>query len=142
MSGFLLDTNCISELVKPQPERRVIDWIEGTEESLLHLSVLTLGEIRKGAAGLEPGKRRLRLETWLATDLRVRFKDRILPIDEPVADRWGVIACEAKRTGKALTLTLIDGLLAATALHYGLTVVSRDDGDFRGVRVPVLNPWA
>src|SRR6266446_805543 len=69
MSGFLLDTNCISELVRPKPEPRVLEWMEAADESLLHLSVLTLGEIRKGVAGLVQGKRRTHLETWLEVDL-------------------------------------------------------------------------
>jgi len=139
MSGYLLDTNCISELVRAKPEPRVMAWIEAAEESLLYLSVLTLGEIRKGLAGLPQGKRRTNLETWLEIEVRARFAGRILPIDDSVADRWGLVAGSAKKEGKALST--IDGLLAATALHHNLTVVSRYDSDFKDTRVPVLNPW-
>ena len=139
MSGFLLDTNCISELVRSQPEPRVLDWMEAADESLLYLSVLTLGEIRKGVAGLAQSKRRTRLETWLELELHARFSGRILPIDTAVADRWGLLAAEAKRKGKSLSA--IDGLLAATALHHNLTIVSRNVSDFSTAQAPVLNPW-
>jgi predicted nucleic acid-binding protein len=139
MSGFLLDTNCISEIVRAKPEPSVVEWLEATEETMLNLSVLTLGEIRKGLAGLAQGKRRTRLESWLEVELQTRFAGRILPVDTAIADRWGVIATEAKRRGKALSV--IDGLLAATALHHNLTVVSRNASDFMGVQVQVLNPW-
>jgi len=139
MSGFLLDTNCISELVRPKPEPRVMEWMEAANEAMLYLSVLTTGEIRKGLAGLAQGKRRTHLETWLEVDLQTRFAGRILPIDGAIADRWGLIAAETKRTGKALSV--IDGLLAATALHHNLTVVSRNAGDFTPAQVQVLNPW-
>lgn len=139
MSGFLLDTNCISELARQKPDPRVVDWIEAAEESMLYLSVLTLGEIRRGIAGLAPTKKRTQLEAWFDVDLQRRFEGRIVPIDKAIADRWGVIAAEAKGKGKALAV--IDGLLAATALHYDLTVVSRNADDFTLAHVPVLNPW-
>src|SRR6266849_99651 len=139
MSRYLLDTNCISELVRAKPEPAVVAWIEATDESLLYLSVLTFGEIRKGLTGLPQGKRRTHLETWLEIELRARFAGRILPIDVPIADRWGLLAAAAKREGK--TLSTIDGLLAATALHNNLTVVSRNVSDFVDTRVQVLNPW-
>jgi len=139
MSGFLLDTNCISELVRPKPEPRVMEWMEAVDETILYLSVLTVGEIRKGLAGLPQSKRRTHLETWLEVELQARFAGRIVPIDAAVADRWGLVAAEAKRKGK--TLSVIDGLLAATAIHHNLTVVSRNARDFTNTQVPVLNPW-
>jgi predicted nucleic acid-binding protein len=139
MSGFLLDTNCISELVRPKPEPRVMDWMEAADEAMLYLSVLTLGEIRKGLAGLPQGKRRTHLERWLQIELQARFVGRIVPIDRAISDRWGLIAADAKRKGKALSI--IDGLLAATALHHNLTVVSRNASDFANTPAPVLNPW-
>ena len=139
MSGFLLDTNCIAELVRVKPDRRVMEWMDAADESLLYLSVLTLGEIRKGLASLAQGRRRTRLETWLELELQARFARRILPIDAPVADRWGLLAAQARLKGA--TLPVIDGLLAATALHYNLTVVSRSAADFASTQTPVLNPW-
>ena len=139
MSGFLLDTNCISELVRPRPEPRLLEWMEAADETMLHLSVLTFGEIRKGLAALPQGKRRTQMETWLEVDLQARFAGRIMPIDAAIADGWGLIAAGAKRRGKALPV--IDGLLAATALHHNLTVVSRNASDFTPAQVHVLNPW-
>jgi toxin FitB len=139
MSGYLLDTNCISEVVRINPEPHVMAWIEAADESLLYLSVLTLGEIRKGLAALSQGKRRTQLETWLDVELRARFSGKILPVDTHVADRWGWLAATAKRAGKPLAV--IDGLLAATALHHNLTLVSRNTSDFAHLAVPVLNPW-
>jgi toxin FitB len=139
MSGYLLDRNCISEVVRVNPEPRVLSWLEAAEETLLYLSVLTLGEIRKGVAALTQGKRRTALETWLEIELQARFSGRILSIDTAVADRWGVLAAAAK--AKGTPLSTIDGLLAATALHHDLTIVSRNVGDFAHTQVPVLNPW-
>jgi predicted nucleic acid-binding protein len=139
MSGFLLDTNCISELIRSQPEPRVMDWMRAADESLLYLSVLTLGEIRKGVATLAQSKRRTYLESWLELDLQVRFSGRILAINNAVADRWGWLTAEAERKG--WPLAAIDGLLAATALHHNLTVVSRNVSDFAHTHVPILNPW-
>lgn len=139
MSGFLLDTNCISEAVRVRPDPNVENWVRAAEQELLYLSVLTLGEIRKGLAGLGQGKRRTRLETWLEVELQFRFSGRILPIDVDVADRWGLLEAEAKRKGKPLST--IDGLLAATAVHHNLTIVTRNVADFNGLSVPVLNPW-
>jgi predicted nucleic acid-binding protein len=139
MSGFLLDTNCISELVRPKPDPRVMDWMDAVDEGLLYLSVLTLGEIRKGVAGLPQAKRRAHLETWLEVDLQTRFSGRVVPVDAAIADRWGLLASEVKRKGKALPV--IDGLLAATALHHNLTVVTRNARDFTPTLVQVLNPW-
>jgi predicted nucleic acid-binding protein len=139
VSGFLLDTNCVSEMVRVKPEPRVLEWMEAAEETLLFLSVLTLGEIRKGLAALPQGRPRTRLETWLEVDLRARFSGRILPVDAAVADRWGLLAGQARRNGTALAI--VDGLLAATALHYNLTMVSRNVRAFSAAQVQVLNPW-
>jgi predicted nucleic acid-binding protein len=113
--------------------------MEAADEALLYLSVLTVGEIRKGVAGLPQGRRRTRLETWLEVELQARFAGRIVPIDAAVADRWGLIAAGTRRKGKVLPV--IDGLLAATALHHNLTVVSRNARDFASAQVQVLNPW-
>ncbi|MGA6983909.1 MAG: type II toxin-antitoxin system VapC family toxin [Candidatus Sulfotelmatobacter sp.] len=139
MIGYLLDTNCISELVRSKPETRVLEWMDTTDENLLHLSVLTLGEIRKGVAGLQPSKRRARLETWLDVELQLRFADRILPVDAAIANRWGLLAAGAKMEGRSLSV--IDGLLAATALQYNFALVTRNVSDFAQIAVPIINPW-
>jgi predicted nucleic acid-binding protein len=139
VSGFLLDTNVISELVKPRPEANVTAWLECTDESLLHLSVLTLGEIRRGIAVLPQSRQRAVLEAWVEKDLRARFEDRILAIDHEVADRWGLLTAAARKSG--IVLPVIDGLLAATALEHNLTLVTRDTGQIPSMGVAVFNPW-
>ena len=139
MSAFLLDTNCISELVRVRPEPNVISWLQGADEQTLYLSALTFGEIRKGLVNVRPGERRAQLEAWLSVELRERFSGRILAIDEAVAERWGRLIGEAKRAGK--TIPVVDSLLAATALHHNLTVVSRNVADFELAHAPVVNPW-
>jgi len=140
MSGFLLDTNVISELVRKKPHPKVTTWIDATAEDLLYLSVLTLGEIRKGITSLREGSRRVGLEAWLDRDVVLRFAGRILPIDQAVADRWGRIAAQAEAT--KFPLPVIDGLLAATALDRNLTLVTRNTRDVAATGVPVFNPWS
>src|SRR5712692_6367322 len=139
MSGFLLDTNVISELIKPRPEPSVTTWIETVDEPLLYLSVLTFGEIRRGVALLPQARRRARLEAWLETDLRSRFHGRILAINHQVADRWGLLTAQALKRG--IVLPVVDGLLAATALQHNLTFVTRDTGSIAAAGVAVFNPW-
>ena len=139
MSGFLLDTNVISELVKAKPEPKVANWIDSVDENLLYLSVLTLGEIRKGIALLRDAPRRVALEAWLNSDLALRFAERILSIDRSVADRWGQLAADAAEA--RTPLPVIDGLLAATALHQNMTLVTRNTKDIVVTGVPVFNPW-
>jgi predicted nucleic acid-binding protein len=140
VSGFLLDTNVVSELIRPVPDDNVVRWIEETDESILFLSVLTLGEIRQGVERLGSGRRRGRLESWLQVDLPARFQGRILLIDESITDRWGRVSAIAAAKGKPVPV--IDGLLAATALHHNLTLVTRNGSDVVGTGVPTLNPWS
>lgn len=139
MSGFLLDTNVISELVKPRPEQKVISWIQATDESLFFLSVLTIGEIRKGINSLPSGNKRALLESWLGNDLVMRFAGRILSIDFGIAERWGLLSAQAKASG--VLLPVIDGLLAATALHHNLTFATRNTNDVKLAGLSVFNPW-
>ena len=139
-AGYLLDTRFISELMKLRPSRSVAAWISETPEDLLHLSVITIGEIRKGIDLLgESEPRRAALQSWLDHDLRVRFAGRLLPFDEWVAERWGQVEAVAKR--QRVTLPTIDAQLAATALHHGLTFVTRNVSDFRLTGVPLFDPW-
>jgi predicted nucleic acid-binding protein len=140
VSGFLLDTNVISELIKANPEPKVTRWIENTDETLLYLSVLTLGEIRKGISFLPQSRRRVALEAWLDRDLSLRFSDRILPVDKQVADRWGRIAGSA--AARKSPLPVIDGMFAATAQHHNLTLVTRNVRDIAATGVPIFDPWA
>lgn len=141
MSGFLLDTNIVSELIKPKPETKVVQWIEATDEELLFLSVLTLGEIRKGIALLKDPARQVKLEAWVVGALPVRFANRILSIDKTIAERWGILTAQVKANANH-ALPVIDGLLAATAQHHNLTFVTRNTNDVIGTGVPVFNPWA
>jgi toxin FitB len=139
VNGFLLDTNVISELAKPRPDANVVAWISSIDESLLCLSVLTLGEIRKGVALLPPTARRSALELWLDRELTLRFSGRILAVDEPVANHWGQLSAAA--ASRKMVLPVIDGLLAATALHHDLTLVTRNTRDVRPTGVAIFNPW-
>lgn len=137
MNGFLIDTNVVSELIKLRPSSRVADWIDAQEEQLFHLSVLTLGEIRRGIVQLPPSRRRTDLAAWLSGDLLTRFAGRILQIDQEVADRWGHLA-----GAKGATIPVIDGLLAATALQHNLTLVTRNTKDMTRTGVGLFNPWS
>ena len=140
LSGFLLDTNVISELMKRRPSRGVVAWIDRTPESLLYLSVITVGEVRKGIDLLsDDDPKRAALQSWLDSDLRLRFAGRLLAIDDAVAERWGQLEAVAKK--RRVTLPTIDALLAATALHHGLTLVTRNTADIGPTGVSVVNPW-
>src|SRR5258708_4288439 len=108
MTGYLLDTNCISELVRVRPAPNVVHWFDSVDETTLYLSVLTIGEIRKGVASLPHSKRRDDLESWLQTELTMRFADRLLVVSEQIANLWGQLSAEAQRKGKSLPV--IDGL--------------------------------
>jgi len=140
VSGFLLDTNVISELLKPRPEPKVTTWLDSTDEELIFLSVLTIGEIRKGI-NLHPDPvGRAKLESFLASAVRTRFDGRILPVDSSVAERWGLLTAKAK-TEKNHTLPVIDGLFAATAQHHNLTLVTRNAKDVACTGIQLFNPW-
>lgn len=139
MSGFLLDTNVISEVVRPKPDPRVARWLETHEEDSMFLSVLTLGEIRKGITTLADAPRKTLLEAWFTSDLLERFEGRILPIDHFVAERWGRISGSLATQG--FPLPVVDGLLASTALQNNLTLVTRNTRDVLRTGVIVLDPW-
>lgn len=137
--GFLLDTNIPSELTKLSPEARVVGWVRAQDSESLYLSVVTVGELRKGIALLAAGKRRLRLEEWLERELLPLFEDRILPISQSIGDRWGALSAACRLRGTPLNTA--DGLIAATALEHDLIMVTRNASDFVGLGVEVLNPW-
>lgn len=135
--SYLVDTNVISELARRDPAASVAAWFEEVGEDALYISVLSLGELRRGIEKLPAGKRRESLRRWLERDLPAWFGDRLLPIDAAVADRWGRLQQAARRTFPS-----IDSLIAATALHHQLRLVTRNLADFDIPGLEKLNPWA
>lgn len=136
---YLLDTCVISEAVKERPSPDVLEWLSAVDETRLFLSVLTLGEIQKGVSALPAGKRQARLQNWLDNDLMARFDGRILPITNDIATDWGLLSGRARHKG--YSAPVIDALLAATARHHDLVLVTRNVGDFEPLGVNVVNPW-
>jgi toxin FitB len=136
---YLLDTNVISELVAKQPSAQVIEWIDKTDEDRLYLSVVTIGEINKGIEKLPDSQRKVALQVWLTEELLVRFRDRILSLDSGVMLTWGALTAALEQQGR--TLPAMDSLVAAIARHGQLTLVTRNENDFVGTGVPILNPW-
>lgn len=134
--NWLIDTNVLSELRRPQPQPAVLDWFEKHPRRTLYLSVLTLGEIRKGIAKMPPGQRRDALDHWLEQDLALYFSGRLLPVDAATADAWGQLSARVQRP-----LPAIDGLLAATAIRHGMSLVTRNTHDFEDLGLSVINPW-
>lgn len=126
--------------MRPRPSRGVAEWIDDTPEDLLYLSVITIGEVRKGIDLIEGDEpRRAALQSWLDRDVRVRFAGRLLAFDDAVAERWGQLEASVRR--RRVTLPTIDAQLAATALHHGLTFVTRNTAHLRPTGVPLFNPW-
>ncbi len=134
--NHLLDTNVLSELFKRRPEPRVEAWLREADPDTLFLSVLTVGEIRKGVERMETGPRKSGLVRFLEKDLPARFEDRILPVDFEVAETWGILEAAAGRT-----LPTVDALLAATALSRNLTLATRNIQDFPFPGLRLFNPW-
>ena len=138
-SGFLLDTNVPSELTRPLPDSRVTTWVAAQDNSLFYLSVVSVGELRKGFSLLSPGKRRVQLEEWFEHFLLPLFANRIMPVTQGIGDRWGTLTAECQLQGNPLNTA--DGLIAATALEHDLTIVTRNVDDFAGLGTDILNPW-
>jgi toxin FitB len=139
VKGFLLDTNIPSELTRPEPHPSVCRWLENADDEQLYFSVISLGEILKGITVLPVSKRRSGLQQWLDETLRPWFDGRMLPVDEPIAVRWGLLAGQCKLKGRLLKVA--DGFIAATALEHDLIVVTRNVRDFEGLDLDVFNPW-
>ena len=134
--SYLLDTNVLSELQRKAPDKQVQQWFNERPASSLYLSVLTLGELRKGIDGIMDSKRRLAMSDWLEVKLPAFFNGRIISIDQQVSDRWGRLLAKAGRPVAA-----IDSLIGATAAHYGLNLVTRNTKDFECLNLEIINPW-
>lgn len=137
---YLLDTCVISEVTKPRPASKVLTWLDTQDELALFLSVITFGELQKGVSKLPASRKRLQLQQWVDSDLTRRFTGRILGIDREVALRWGEMAGTAERRGQPLPV--LDGLLAATAVGGGLTLVTRNTAPMQATGAPLFDPWA
>jgi toxin FitB len=137
--SFLLDTNVVSEWVKPQPTPAVIAWLDEVDEDRVFLSVITLTELRYAIERIAVGRRRKRLENWLQHELPLRFEGRILDIDQTVANACGQLLAQREALGRPIEA--MDAYLAATAEVYRLTLVTRNDSHFLNTVRSVLNPW-
>lgn len=137
--SFLLDTNVVSEWTKSRPNAGVVRWLDQADEDRIFLSAGTLAELHYGIRRLADGARRKGLENWLRGQLLPRFAERILPIDDAVADAWGKLVAARERIGRPLDV--IDAFIAATAEVHALTLVTRNVSDFEGTIKSLLNPW-
>ena len=138
--GFLLDTNVPSETLRPLPTPAVIAWLEAQSQDVQFVSVVPVGELRRGASLLVPGSaRRTQLEQYIEVKLPLLFAASVLSVTQAIAERWGVL--DARRQAAGQPLGMADGMIAATALEHNLTVVTRNVKDFAGLGVAVLSPW-
>lgn len=137
--SYLLDTNVVSEWTRPRPDPKVITWLAEVDEDRVFLSVIAFAEIERGITLLAPGKKRDRLAAWLAGDLQDRFAGRLLDVTPAVAHEWGALSAQAQRRGTPVGV--LDAFVAAIARVHGLTLVTRNDVDFKSVDVAVFNPW-
>lgn len=135
---FLLDTCTVSELIKPRPNLGLVSWMEAQPDESLRLSAVTIAELIRGVRKLPNGQRRLQLEQWLSEHVLSVFADRILPFDQFVATTWAEIVVESEQAGRPLSA--FDSMIAATAQHHSMTLVTRNVTDMPAT-VLVLNPW-
>jgi predicted nucleic acid-binding protein len=136
---YLLDTNVISELVAKQPNPRVVAWIDALDPSSVYLSVITIGELRKGIEKLPDSQRKATLQAWLNDDLLVRFSGRILELDIPVMLTWGELVGRLEQNGTPVPA--LDSLIAALAHYHKYTLATRNEADFRATGIGIVNPW-
>ena len=140
MSGWLLDTNVLSELRRPKPEPAVVRFVSAQSLDDLYVSAVTFAEIRFGIELVKDIARRMELNDWLEHKLRPMFAERVLEVTEDIMLKWRLLVEEGRKRGH--TFSQPDLIIGATALHYGLTLVSRDVREYEIANVPVLNPWA
>ncbi len=137
--AWLVDTNILSDARKPRPHAKIINFFRKHKTSELYVSIATFAEIRFGIELLDDHARQVMLIDWLTLKLRPMFDGRVLPVTEDVLLRWRLLMEQGRKSGH--TYSQIDLIIAATALHHGLTVVTRDRSDFDRAGVPVFNPW-
>ena len=137
--SFLLDTNVVSEWVKPRPDPHVVARLADVDEDRVFMSVVTIGELRHGIERLPAGRRRAQLDQWLRDQLPLRFEGRVLSIDSAVANAWGTIVGQRERTGRPIST--MDAFVAATAEVHHLTLVTRNAADFESSVKAIHNPW-
>lgn len=139
MNGWLLDTNLLSELRRSKPERKVVAFVAAQPLDLLYVSSVTFAEIRFGIELVADAHRRTELSDWLTHKVRPMFEQRVLAVTEDVMLKWRLLVEDGRKIGH--TFSQPDLIIAATALHHGLTVVSRDVSDYQNAHAPVFNPW-
>ena len=137
--NFLLDTNAVSEWVKPRPNPGLIRWMESADEDRVFLSAISLAELRYGVDRMPLGARRNRLEQWLQDELPLRFEGRILPVDHHVAEAWGKTVSRSEALGRPVGA--MDAFLSATADVHRLALVTRNVSHFPLLKT-VMNPWS
>ncbi len=137
--NFLLDTNAVTEWVKPRPNAGLIRWMESADEDRVFLSVISLAELRYGVEQMPVGARRHRLELWLRDELPMRFEGRILFVDNRVAEGWGRTVSRCEALGRPIGA--MDAFLSAIAEIYRLTLVTRNVSDFPTLKA-IVNPWS
>lgn len=137
--SYLLDTCCISELVKSEPNQHVLKWFAEQNEVDMYLSVITFGELRKGIEKLPPSKKKKKLNHWVNEDLFHRFKNRIVDVTLTEVTQWGKVLANAEKGGTPLPA--VDALIAASALVHDFTVVTRNTKDMEASGVELVNPW-
>ncbi len=136
---YLLDTNVISELIAKQPNQKVIDWLDALEPSSVYLSVVTIGEIRKGIEKAPPSQRKTDVTDWLYNDLLIRFDGKIAEITTDVSLTWGELVGRLEQQGKPLAA--LNSLIAAIALTHSYVIVTRNEADFANTGAVIINPW-
>tara|TARA_B100000378_G_C17937052_1_gene375357 strand:- start:372 stop:797 length:426 start_codon:yes stop_codon:yes gene_type:complete len=136
---FLLDTNIISETVRPRPDPGVIDWLERQSPEELFLSAMTIGELMRGACKVKEEARREKLTKWIEEDLSQQFESRLLPFNDTSGKIWGQLMGNGDRAGK--TPSAYDAQIAAIAIDRGLVLVTRNVSDFNRFELEILNPW-
>jgi len=139
MSGFLLDTNIPSETLRLVPNANVSAWLQSQRQEVQFVSVVTIGELRRGTTLLSHSAKRTQLEHFIDVVIPLWFSDRVLPVTRAIAERWGVLDAQRQAAGRPLGVA--DGMIAATAMEHSLILVTRNSKDYQGLNITLFNPW-